>query len=341
MARGHTDFFGLGSLDYLTERWEKGDPFHSTMSEGRDFTESRAVPEEVFTSLVIGDLFFQPPRPRWITPLMRRMRPMVEAGSPVHFFRDPSLLPADIDCTGIAYSLALRGRVIGTNVATVAAKAVLLNTESQGILQVYFSPREGRDGLVDPVVCTNALYLLNQVGLAGAAVATENFVQRTLCDGGFEQGTRYYPSPDTFLYFVSRLITAFPIRYMHWTPALRAAIRQRQGSGSRPLELAQRILAATRLGVDAALDCWQLRKWQRPDGTFPPDALFKYGRSARYFGGQVVTTAFAGRALMEYGRALRHATHRVRAGIPSNAEPSLGRRGRPIGGPGAGRMGGC
>lgn len=297
--------FGLGSVEYLTERWNCGDDFRSLLSETPDFSTAKPTPEEVFTPVLLGDLFFMPPRPPWLQGLLQSLQPLVDSGQPIHFFKRKELLPPDTDCTAVAFSLAARALRIQADALSRVATRIGSNICPDGIIQVYFDPGGKREGLVDHVVCVNALYLLNQAGQADCAVKTESYVLSALNTGSFLSGSRYYHSPETFLYFLTRLVTAFPERYQGWAPSLIARVRERQGLESRPLELAQRVLTATRLGVDAAIDAWLLQRRVQVNGSFPADALFRYGRSSRYFGGGAITTAFAARALLEYGRGLR------------------------------------
>lgn len=299
------DCFGTGSVEYLTRCWSRGDHFSALLSDSRDFLGTTASPEEVFTPMVVSDLFFQAPRPPWLSKLMAELRPVVAPLQPIHFFRDPTLLPPDTDCTAVGFSLALRAMLVPSARLRPLTQRIAANTQADGIIQVYFDPGGRRDGILDPVVCVNALYLLNQMEVADCASRTEAFVIEHLESRRFEAGSRYYPSADTFLYFLARLITQFPMRYASWLPKLIRQVRARHGMESRPLELAQRILASTRLGLDSSMDAWLLHAYRNDNGSFPPDALFQYGRSSRYFGGEAITTAFAARALTEYGRWLR------------------------------------
>ena len=293
-------------VDFLTKRWREGDNFESRLSTNREFFATTAPPRENFTPLVIGDLYFAPPRPPWLRGILDGLRALTGGGDLVHFFERTDLLPPDVDCTAVGYSLALRARRVAPATALGIARRVAANTHStSGIICVYFDPDGPRRNRVDAVVCLNALYLINQVGLSEhpeareAITATERYVFDYLQSGQYEAGSRYYPSPATYLYFLVRLVSRFPARYRGWLVEVARRIKSHQGRDSQPLELAQRALAAMRLGIDASLDTWLLRKARQTNGSFPGGVLYRYGRSARYFGGQTIATAFAARALIE------------------------------------------
>ena len=59
--------------------------------------------------------------------------------------------------------------------------------------------------LVDPVVCVNALRLFYLQGREKQVSRTFDWVLDVLRNRAYQAGTRYYPSPDLFLYFLTRL----------------------------------------------------------------------------------------------------------------------------------------
>ena len=143
-----------------------------------------------------------------------------------NFFDNRSLLPDDIDDTSLCLSVLLNHGRVSRDLVERAAGQILQNTNAEGLLQVYFPPRRHRDH-VDPAVCANALHLLTRVGRHREADASREYVRQFLESGMYEQGTRYYPSPDTVLFFFSRLLRDFPKEYRNFRDPLAIALQKR------------------------------------------------------------------------------------------------------------------
>ena len=121
--------------------------------------------------------------------------------------------------------------------------------DAGGVVATYFDSTGERAGIVDEVVGVNALVLAYQLGRAAELRATEAHVTRFVLDERHLTGTRYYPSADTFAFFLGRLVTAFP----EACPALHAPlcrmIAARTGTSHHPLDLAQRVIVGRALGA--------------------------------------------------------------------------------------------
>ncbi len=226
-----------------------------------------------------------------------RLRAEISDGGVFHFFADHSRLAADVDCTSVACAVLGKVGALSAPALHAGIESVLSNTNDDGIIEVYIDPDTDRSGIVDPVVCANALYLISMYERDAEAVATKEFLYRTLARGDCVRGTRYYPSEDTFLCRLARLVCEFPDRYSEFRRLLVERLSQRMGASRYPLELAQRIICASRLSLPLADEVRLLVSLQAPDGSFPPDAYFRYGRRQVFFGSRVLTTAFCLRAL--------------------------------------------
>lgn len=287
------------AYDFIERAWFLGnDGFECWVSADPDFTAPEPVQREIFTAMVILDLLQDSRlsssiRAR-ITALLRRKR---TRDGLHHFFVDETLLPADADCTGIANSLLYGTGAIGRDEAMVAVRKILANTDQAGIVSVYFTDQPSRKDIIDPTVCANALHFVALMDVHEGTAPSEEFLLETLHTRAYESGTRYYPSPDAFLYFLSRLVGSFPERYPQFAVPLRHAVLERQGANDRPLERAFRIAAADLLALPAHRERAQLSALQRRDGGWPADVFFRYGRSQKYFGSEALTTAFSLRAL--------------------------------------------
>jgi len=224
--------------------------------------------------------------------LTQLMRARTSEGT-YHFFLERARLPADADCTGLAHSLLWEAGLLDEDAAFEAAERLRRNTTQDGVLKVYFTEAADRGDLVDPAVCANALHFLNHLGWAPRAERSERFLFETLERQSYLGGTRYYPAPETFLFFVTRLATDFPVRYQGLLPVLRRHLRPRLGQPGTSLVLAFRALAARRLALEASAERARLLRLQRDEGTWPADGFFRYGRTQQMFGSEAVTTALA------------------------------------------------
>lgn len=264
------------------------------LSESVDFAESSAAPPEVFTAILVAELL-GPLLPEALRDaLVSEIESRRTADGWVHFFEDPRLLPADVDCTALASTALWRLGALDEASFQRTLDAIIGNTTQLGVIGVYRDLGE-RAEVVDPAVAVNALYAINHGGRADEARATEQWVASWIASG-CSGGTRYYHCPDTFLLFASRLVHAFPERYASWLEPLQRAIRRRHEEQMGELDVAQWAAAATLVGVSPSWvhqRCDELLASQHAEGAWAAQALFKYGRKRVYFGSRVLSTAFA------------------------------------------------
>lgn len=264
---------------------------------GRDLPAPVAAPPESFIPVVVADLLWGAPELATVQEsIVAMVRDELTPTSTLFFFKDHALLPADADGTALAASLLLRAGDPPA-LAHAALDRIAANVDAGGVVATYFDSTGERAGIVDEVVGVNALVLAYQLGRAAELRATEAHVTRFVLDERHLTGTRYYPSADTFAFFLGRLVTAFPEACPALHAPLRRMIAARAGTSHHPLDLAQRVIVGRALGAPVARDEEQLHHLQRPDGSWPADGLFRYGRRAIYFGSPALSTAFAVRAL--------------------------------------------
>ncbi len=212
------------------------------------------------------------------------------------FFFDEKMLPADVDCVALAYTGLIKSGVLaGCNYQNVV-ELVLTNTNSAGIIETYFDV--SRKDRIDPVVGANALYFLYLCGQESQAQTTQQFVLDTLLQEKYKERGRYYPSEDTFLYMISRLLD-FPFFQENITFVLQQKLIARLYSTHNPLDLAMRVICSKKLKIQNETEAAELASLQESDGGWPAWAYYKKGRSNIYFGSRVITTAFAIKALIE------------------------------------------
>jgi hypothetical protein len=197
----------------------------------------------------------------------------------------------------MALSLLIRAGRPARTLAHRALDRILANVDADGVVATYFDPTGERAGIVDPVVCVNALFLARQLGRSEEARPTEAFVRRALAEERYRDGTRYYQTAESFLYFLGRLVSAFPLAYADLRGSLRSALARRMATSAHPIDLAQRAIVARWLGARNTAEQALLQVQQQPDGAWPADSLFRYGRSRQLFGSAALSTAFAVGAL--------------------------------------------
>ncbi len=286
------------ALAYLESGFSADDGFASWVTESVGFDERHRAPTEYFSTMVVTQLLLDAgQKPQGLERVLELVLGSCNPRGFIHFFSDHGLLAADIDCTGIGHTLLISaGRSHAAAEETV--ERLLKNVDPRGIMEVYEQPAPGRAGRVDPCALVNALYLVYWAGREAAAVPSVDAVHEFLVSGAFARGTRYYPSGDTFLYFLSRLVRDFERTHALFLAPLHAHLLNRFGASATTLERATRVCAADNVGLFDPEDLQSLVDEQQPNGSWPPGAFFKYGRSTRFFGSEAVTTAFALRALV-------------------------------------------
>jgi hypothetical protein len=246
------------------------------------------------------------------------------------FFSTRTRFASDTDCTAVtAAALRTTGYCTDSDLDTYARVLLMAASPGRsrtfrwddevirpGRMMVYWEDdaepgvdRRGRK--YDPTVCANVLYVLEQPRIPGNAhalvvAANRAYVAEHLTSGRYLAGTRYYPSPASFLNALSRLYAAFPDRYRTLAPALAAAVAT---TGlTDPLGLALTILAADNVGHQAGQDERRaaLMAQQRPDGSWPFCPLYQLGRHPVYFGSPDITTLVAVKALDDPSTRARH-----------------------------------
>jgi hypothetical protein len=256
------------------------------------------------------------------------------------FFCDENGFAADTDCTGVAVSALFEAGWLSTEELLASGEELLKSAAAEdvpasanldeatgksngelraGVVMVYWEDFEEPDAAPrgrkhDAAVAANALYALKlglEMGLEdprGIAKSTLRYVSDHLRSGAYLQGTRYYPSPDTFLYYVSSLCRRFSDCMAELGGELRRALRRRSEEPANPgspddqagaLNVAQRAIAACNIGAtkDLRWDLVELAAMQLADGSWRAAPFYSLGKQALYFGSSAVTTMFVVKAI--------------------------------------------
>ncbi|KAF9650600.1 HAD-like protein [Thelephora ganbajun] len=227
---------------------------------------------------------------------------LVEHEREWNFFQGKPVLttevfPCDLDTTSIALTVTGRSKEVISSVMD----EMLNYVDKDGIIQTYFDHRRLR---FDPVVCVNVLTLFHANGRGDELHRTFAWVQEVLINRGYIDGTRYYATPESFLFFMARLLEQIKgtkadlsLRYI-----FRERVQERIGSEGDALALAMRILACASVGIRDEMDLRTLLSLQQEDGGWEAGWLYKYGSSGTTIGNRGLTTALAINAI----EALNH-----------------------------------
>lgn len=217
------------------------------------------------------------------------------------FFEDPTICPPDADITSLGYIVLYQAGKTDKTALNKAATNILAAADAQGNLQVWLDPHHTRPNRKDAVVTANALRLLYTAGRKHEALVAINeaWLDDVLNSNEFLQGTRYYPSPDAFLYFVGKFALSFSDARSRYEDALRKALLRRIGTTEHAIDIAMRVTLSVRLGLrsTAEAETAQLLALQHPEGWWPADTLYR--GMQRNFGSRAVATAFSLGALSE------------------------------------------
>ncbi|KAH7926721.1 HAD-like protein [Leucogyrophana mollusca] len=230
-----------------------------------------------------------------------------------NFFQGKPLLtteefPFDLDTT----SLGLTVTSCSSAVANSVMDEMLEYIDDDGIIQTYFDHRRPR---FDPVVCVNALTLFYTHGRGHQLTRTLHWVREVLLHRAYLDGTRYYATPECFLYFIGRLLETSSDAHLHafLKPLLRERTIERIGAEGDSLALAMRILLCVNLGIKNEVDVRTLLPLQCEDGGWEIGWIYKYGSSGISIGNRGLTTALAVNAI----QAALQPTSPVRSKSPS------------------------
>lgn len=162
--------------------------------------------------------------------------------------------------------------------------------------QTYFDHSRPR---FDPVVCVNVLSLFYTYGRGYELHKTLQWVQEVLRNRAYLEGTRYYETPECFLFFVSRLLSISNDEELHITlgPILKERVQERIGAKGDALALAMRILTCNSVGISNEIDLRTLLPLQCDDGGWETGWMYKYGSSGIRIGNRGLTTALAIKAV--------------------------------------------
>jgi hypothetical protein len=266
------------------------------ISSNRTMENPKYSPNEIASaSLILGTAFSQNNHSN--QEIVDYLKKHLREDNSISFFENQKLLPTDADTTSYTLSSLIHAEAFPMNENQKIAKKIIENQKNNQI-QVYFIPEEfNRENRFDEVALCNISYFLIQVGFEDEAEKQLPIIRDFFTSKKYLNGSRYYFSPETAIYFASRLIE-FPKGNEQLHSTLENSLKERIGKTDFPLDLAMRVTSAYRLGLNNDADFQKLISIQNSDGSFPADAIYKYGSKEEYFGSKEISTAFSIEALM-------------------------------------------
>lgn len=162
--------------------------------------------------------------------------------------------------------------------------------------QTYFDHTRPR---MDPFVCVNVLSLFYEHGRGHQLPRTLDWVHEVLLYRAYHGGSRYYMSPDCFLFFVSRLLQRAddPAVQARLRPLFVERLNERVGAEGDSMDLAFRVLAASSVGIQCTRDLERLVGAQGADGGWELCWFYQFGSTGVKAGNRGLTTALAVKAI--------------------------------------------
>ncbi|KAG6820738.1 hypothetical protein H0H93_012384 [Arthromyces matolae] len=200
--------------------------------------------------------------------------------------------PFDLDTTSLGLTVLRPGKEVAFSVMDEMLEYI----GPDGIIQTYFDHRRPR---FDPIVCVNVLALFYTYGRGNELAKTLQWVHEVLQNRAYLDGTRYYETPECFLFFTSRLLASSGDQELHGMlkPLLKERVQERIGAEGDALALAMRILVTDFVGLRNEVDLRALLPLQCEDGGWENGWMYKYGSSGIRIGNRGLTTALAIKAV--------------------------------------------
>jgi len=150
---------------------------------------------------------------------------------------------------------------------------------------------------VDPVVCCNVLSLFFQYDRGEELAETLDWVLKVLKRRAYIHGTSYYPVPETFLFFLSRLMLRLencrPQLHLEMRGLIVERLKERIGVRVDAANLAMRLIACQQFGVCDFQGLRELMSMQEADGGWDIGTLYQYSNKKLCMGNRGTSAALA------------------------------------------------
>ena len=269
--------------------------FDCFIGEDRTLKNGKLSPPEVGSSLFALETAYKCRNDSETTKsILPYIQKFLTTDSKIYFFMEHNRLSLDAETTAYGLAALWELHAIERQCIEPILSEIASNIDSEKRVRVYFEPCT-KENRIDLVSAVNILHLFHLMGRQTEVSQTEKWIREALEKNFWE--SRYYHSPDTFPYFLSRMVALFPKRFLGWKELILQSLAKRYGISRYPLDLAMRITAAKRLGVNPTREETELLRQQQGDGGWPADAIYHWGRSIGYFGSRAISTMLAIEAL--------------------------------------------
>ncbi|KAF9462712.1 Haloacid dehalogenase-like hydrolase-domain-containing protein [Collybia nuda] len=227
----------------------------------------------------------------------RTLVDFVEHSGKWNFFKEgPQLTtdhyPDDLDTTSVGLTVLKYDKEIVDPILDEMLKYV----NSDGILLTYFDHDRQR---LDAGICVDILALFYAYGRGDEAAPTLYWIRDILQYKAYLEGTRYFNTPECFLWLVSRLLSYSDDAVLHATlkPLLKERVQEHIGVTGDALALAMRILVCDAVGICNETDLSQLLPLQCVDGGWEVGWIYHFPTAGVSIGNRGLTTALAIKAI--------------------------------------------
>jgi len=150
------------------------------------------------------------------------------------------------------------------------------------------------------VVCVNVLALFYSYGRGYQLDRTLHWIREVLLHRAYLNGTRYYKTPECFLYFLGRLLETSNDANLetYLKPLLIERVQERIGAEGDALALSMRICTCAYLRLRDDVDLRALLPLQCEDGGWEIGWVYQYGVSGINIGNRGLTTSLAVKAIL-------------------------------------------
>ncbi|CEJ62381.1 hypothetical protein PMG11_10882 [Penicillium brasilianum] len=200
--------------------------------------------------------------------------------------------PDDLDTT----SLAMSTLEYDHDLAHSILDEMLDYVDEDGFVQAYTDRSRPR---VDAVKALNVLVAFHIYGRGYELPQTLDWMHSILTHRAYIDGTRYYPTAEWFLYYLSRLLARCndPLLRQRLEPLLRTRVTERIGVNGDAFCLGMRLLTCNFLDIENFQDRERLAEMQCEDGGWEASCMYLFPSEGKDIRNRGVTTAFAVAAL--------------------------------------------
>lgn len=164
--------------------------------------------------------------------------------------------------------------------------------------QIYTDKSRPR---VDAIIALNVLVAFYKYGRGFELARTMDWIQNILLNRAYIYRTRYYQSPEWFLYYATRLLAYSddPSLKERLEAPLKTRVLERIGLDGDAFCLGMRLLSCNFLGIENITDKEKLKSMQEEDGGWAASAMYLFPTEQKVIGNRGTVTAYAVKSLQE------------------------------------------